>query len=378
MRCVVVSTDPAVVAACSAAVDGAAGIDVVAAVSRSRVLGGSAPACDVLLVADAPGASAAGWAHEAVRACPHAAVVLLTEDASVETYRAALRAGVRAVVDLPMSTAALASGIADAVRASGPEAAVPSVRAAGVVSAVAGARGGVGASAVALALAAGARALLIDLAAKPRGSGIHAGLAPGAISRRPRPGGRGARGRDRHGGGRASVRAPIRRRPDRPGCPRRPRTGVGSRARAGAPGPRAGVGARRRLRGHRCGAGGVRRGGSHAGRRHSRPRGTRGCPLRSSSTRRGGGRARTPEIVVNRWSRHAEIGLRAISRTRRRPGRGRRARQPPVDVGLRERPARSRPLVTNRARRLTRRDDAVGSRHERARRHGAALPDPGA
>ena len=77
VRCVVVSTDPAVIAACSAAVDGAAGVDVVAAVSRNRVLGGTAPACDVLLVADAPGASAAGWAHEAVRACPHAAVVLL-------------------------------------------------------------------------------------------------------------------------------------------------------------------------------------------------------------------------------------------------------------------------------------------------------------
>lgn len=177
VRCVVVSTDPAVMAACSAAVDGAAGIDVVAAVSRSRVLGGSAPACDVLLVADAPGASAAGWAHEAVRACPHAAVLLLTEDTSVETYRAALRAGVRAVVHLPMSTAALASGIADAVRAGGPEGGAKR-GAAGVVSAVAGARGGVGASAVALALAAGARALLIDLTPSRAGLTFTLGSRP--------------------------------------------------------------------------------------------------------------------------------------------------------------------------------------------------------
>jgi pilus assembly protein CpaE len=161
VRCVVVSTDPAAVAACSAAVDGAVGIDIVAAVSRSRVLAGTAPACDVLLVADAPGAPAAGWAHEVARACPHAAVVLLTEDTDVETYRTALRAGVRAVVHLPMSSSALASGIADAVRTGAPEGGAK--RAAGVVSAVAGARGGVGASAVALALAAGARALLIDL-----------------------------------------------------------------------------------------------------------------------------------------------------------------------------------------------------------------------
>jgi pilus assembly protein CpaE len=177
VRCVVVSTDPAVIAACSAAVDGAPGVDVVAAVSRNRVLGGTAPACDVLLVADAPGASAAGWAHEAVRACSHAAVVLLTEDTDVETYRTALRAGVRAVVKLPLSTAALVSGIADAVRAGGTEAR-PKHGAAGVVSAVAGARGGVGASAVALALAAGAQALLIDLTRSRAGLAFTLGARP--------------------------------------------------------------------------------------------------------------------------------------------------------------------------------------------------------
>ena len=170
VRCVVVSTDPAVVAACSAAAEGAAGIDVVAAVSRSRVLGGAAPACDVLLVADAPGAPAATWAHEAARACPQAAVVLVTGDTDVETYRSALRAGVRAVVHLPTSTAALVSGIADAVR-SGGAVSGPARGAAGAVSAVAGARGGVGASAVALALAACERALLVDL------TGSRAGLA---------------------------------------------------------------------------------------------------------------------------------------------------------------------------------------------------------
>ena len=171
VRCVVVSTDPAVVAACSAAVDGSSTIDVVAAVSRSRALGGTAPPCDVLLVADAPGAPAAGWAREAVRACPHASVVLLTEDTDVETYRAALRAGVRAVVHLPLTTAALVSGIDDAARAPDSQSAGPMRGAVGTVHAVAGARGGVGASAVALALAAGVRALLIDL------TGSRAGLA---------------------------------------------------------------------------------------------------------------------------------------------------------------------------------------------------------
>ena len=178
VRCVVVSTDPALVAACSAAVDGSGSIDVVAAVSRNRVLGGAAPPCDVLLVADAPGAPASGWAGDAVRACPHAAVVLLTEDTDVETYRAALRAGVRAVVHLPLSAAALVSGIADAVRAPrGPDGDLTR-RAAGAVSAVAGARGGVGASAVALALAAATSALLVDLTGSRAGLDFALGARP--------------------------------------------------------------------------------------------------------------------------------------------------------------------------------------------------------
>jgi hypothetical protein len=93
MRCVVVASDAALVAACFAAADGAAGIDVVAAVPRSRVLGGAVPACEVLLVADDPGAPAAEGAEDAARACPDAAIVLLAEHADIEAYRSALRAG---------------------------------------------------------------------------------------------------------------------------------------------------------------------------------------------------------------------------------------------------------------------------------------------
>lgn len=178
VRCVVVSTDPAVVSACSAAVDGSGEIDIVASVSRSRALAGTAPPCDVLLVADAPAAPAAAWASEAVRACPYAAVVLLTEDTDLETYRAALRAGVRAVVHLPLSTAALASAIADAARTSRSHDGVLRRGAAGAVHAVAGARGGVGATAVALALATGTRALLVDLTRSRAGLAFTLGGRP--------------------------------------------------------------------------------------------------------------------------------------------------------------------------------------------------------
>jgi MinD-like ATPase involved in chromosome partitioning or flagellar assembly len=170
VRCVLAAADPALAAACEAAAEAATGIDVVAAVSRSRVLGGSVPACDVLLVADAPGAPGAGWAEEAARACPDVAIVLLAEDAGVETYRAALRIGACAVVPLPVSPAGLGAGIADAVRARGGR---PGSRDAirGEVVAVAAACGGAGASAVSLALAAGWQGLLVDLA------GSRAGLA---------------------------------------------------------------------------------------------------------------------------------------------------------------------------------------------------------
>ena len=98
VRCVLAAADPALAAACRAAAEAATDIDIVASVSRERVLGGPLPACDVLLVADAPGAPAAGWAEDAARASPGVAVVLLAEDAGVEAYRAALRVGACAVV----------------------------------------------------------------------------------------------------------------------------------------------------------------------------------------------------------------------------------------------------------------------------------------
>jgi pilus assembly protein CpaE len=162
VRCALAADDPALIAACAAAAEASSGIEVIAWVSRSRVLGGAVPACDVLLVADAPGNPAAGWAEDAARACPGVALVLLADDAGVDTYRAALRVGACAVATLPVSPAGLASAVADAVRAHRPTSETPDLTP-GQVVAVAAASGGVGASAVALALAAGWRALLVDL-----------------------------------------------------------------------------------------------------------------------------------------------------------------------------------------------------------------------
>lgn len=177
VRCVVVASDAALVAACFAAADGAAGIDVVAAVPRSRVLGGAVPACEVLLVADDLGAPAAEGAEDAARACPDAAIVLLAEHADIEAYRSALRAGAGAVAGLPITSPGLAAAVTDALRVRRAGGASPAVRQGGVV-AVVGARGGVGASVVALGLAATAKALLVDLAGSRAGLTFALGARP--------------------------------------------------------------------------------------------------------------------------------------------------------------------------------------------------------
>lgn len=170
VRCVLAAADPALTAACEAAAEAATGIDIVASVSRHRVLGGTVPACDVLLVVDSVGAPGAGWADQAARACPGPAIVLLAEDAGVEAYRTALRIGACAVVPLPVTPAGLGAAVADAARARGARSGtVQPVR--GEVVAVAAACGGAGASAVSLVLAAAWRGLLVDL------TGSRSGLA---------------------------------------------------------------------------------------------------------------------------------------------------------------------------------------------------------
>ena len=176
VRCVLAAADPALSAACRAAADAANGIEIIAVVSRERVLGGPLPACDVLLVADAPGMSAAGWAEDAARASPGVAIVLLAEDTGVDTYRAALRVGACAIAPLPVSPAGLGSAVTDALRArGGPAASRPATP--GRVVAVAGARGGAGASVVSLALAAAWNALIADLAGSRAGLAFALGLS---------------------------------------------------------------------------------------------------------------------------------------------------------------------------------------------------------
>jgi pilus assembly protein CpaE len=85
---------------------------------------------------------------------------VLVRTADVDAYRRALAAGARSVLPLPAVPAALSDALGEAVAVGGgPGVAAP----VGRVMAVAGAKGGVGATAVALALARLSGAVLVDL-----------------------------------------------------------------------------------------------------------------------------------------------------------------------------------------------------------------------
>lgn len=155
-RCVLVTSDRALAATVTELLGRMSGAELVATMPAARMLA-SPPGCDVLIVTEEPGRPAIG--ADLAAACPGAGIIVLARDAGVETYRAALAAGARAVVDLPPVPAQLIEAIGEAARStaghSAPEAA-PLVG-------VAGATGGAGATSVALTLARTARGLLIDL-----------------------------------------------------------------------------------------------------------------------------------------------------------------------------------------------------------------------
>jgi pilus assembly protein CpaE len=157
VRCLVVAADPALGAEVSALVDDLPGAQLVGVVAPLRAVSGRLPPSDVALVAD-PGEASAPGLRQLVAGCERPAVVL-ARAADVETYRRALTAGARGVLTLPAVPSALGDALAEAAAAGG--AAMGTAE--GRVVAVVGAKGGTGATTVALALARLAGALLVDL-----------------------------------------------------------------------------------------------------------------------------------------------------------------------------------------------------------------------
>jgi pilus assembly protein CpaE len=165
VRCLVVSADPVLGAEMSALIDDLPGAQLVGVVPPLRAVAGRLPPSDVALVAD-PGETSAPGLRQLVAGCERPAIVI-ARSAGVDTYRRALAAGARGVLALPAVPAALGDALAEAAMAAG----MTMTAVEGRVVAVAGAKGGTGTTAIALALARLAGGLLVDL------SGSRASLA---------------------------------------------------------------------------------------------------------------------------------------------------------------------------------------------------------
>ncbi len=166
VRCLVVAADPSFGAEVAALADDLPGVQLVGVVDPLRAVAGRLPPCDVALVAD-PGPDQAPALRQLVAACGCPAVVL-ARSPGVDVYRRALAAGARALLALPAVPSALVEALAEAA-GDMPTAAIAMPK--GGVVAVVAAKGGVGATSIALALALLGGALMVDL------SGARASLA---------------------------------------------------------------------------------------------------------------------------------------------------------------------------------------------------------
>ncbi len=158
VRCLVVTDDRALAGGLVDMLTRAPSIEPIGVAAAHRVLA-APPACDVVIVCDEPGRPAVELGAELAAVGRGVGVVALTADTSVDTYRTALSAGVRAVVAAPPTPASLTQAVIEAARGSG----AARAHAAGVVTAVASGCGGAGTSAAALALSQAGGGILADL-----------------------------------------------------------------------------------------------------------------------------------------------------------------------------------------------------------------------
>jgi pilus assembly protein CpaE len=167
VRCLVVGGDGD--AELTRAADRAPGVMVVGSIDATRVIAGLRPACDALLLAGAD----RGVLRDLV-AASDVPVVVAVPRLDMAAMRMAMTAGARGVVERPFDPSTLAGALRDAAGATAVRTERPP---AGRVVVVCGAKGGVGASAVAVALAAARGALVVDAAAAPVGLARHLGCS---------------------------------------------------------------------------------------------------------------------------------------------------------------------------------------------------------
>jgi pilus assembly protein CpaE len=161
-RCLVVGADAAVNAAVAAVIDTTSDLTAAGVIDPAIALSGVRPACDAVLVCDAPGQPALEIGSALIRSGAESPVILLSRSVDVATFRAALALGARGLLPLPPDPHELRAAVLDAAAArAGRD--VPSRRS-GRAIVVCAAKGGSGASSVALSLAVAARGMLVDLA----------------------------------------------------------------------------------------------------------------------------------------------------------------------------------------------------------------------
>lgn len=158
-RCLVIAADRGTGALLRELLERLPGVELCAVLDPQQVASGRVPPCDVALVCEDGASGSSRRTAEAAAALPGPGLVTVCAAATIETYREALAAGARGLVAGPPTGEALADAIAAAARA-----ARTVERPAGRVVAVCGAKGGVGATAVAVGLAVATGALLVDLA----------------------------------------------------------------------------------------------------------------------------------------------------------------------------------------------------------------------
>jgi pilus assembly protein CpaE len=170
IRVLVVASGPGTAPLLTRAVDLAPGVELAGEVDVMRAMAGLRPACDAFLVVGDPAV-----VRELAAASPGIPAVLVGGDPDGAHLRAAMSAGARGVVPADPRPEELAASLLDAVGAS-----VPAQERSrdGRVIAVCGAKGGVGATTVAVGLTSIAGGMLVDAAAGHGTLAGHVGCHP--------------------------------------------------------------------------------------------------------------------------------------------------------------------------------------------------------
>ncbi len=177
VRCLLVAAAPADTRQVARSVDRAPGLVLAGTADPVRATAGLRPACDVVLVLGAPDAEGGRLVRDLAAAAPGLPAVLVTDRVDEAGWRGAMAAGARGVVGADPDPEELARAVRTAV-GERTAAGLPERSHAGRMVAVCGAKGGLGATTIAVGLGAAAAGLVIDASPGFAGIAQHLGCRP--------------------------------------------------------------------------------------------------------------------------------------------------------------------------------------------------------